>query len=361
MKAGTSLGSSQGRSAHMVAQVTCLIPLFPTTEEGVTAFFNYLPMLPHNMEPAAIRLASGIDHPVMGATICEEAHKVDFDALAGTTYRLLLSAREDKKATLVDAKAEYARLQQDLRGLDKTIPNPYASEPKLPWTPYTVVLTGILFLMVFLTVSISTYVISEILREETILLGRRYDFWVSLAVILGATLSPKALHSTLQTPGARRMYLRTLMAGGISFCLLCVMVLMLKASGVLEAGSMQPGWDAVPRATPFLTEGVVDLTRRILQVIGETCFGAWAFIMGEEMLRRHGQMEPHRLPNPEWSAMQEKIEHAAHRIRECQAVCHRFGSLEEEYERARRHYVDRGRERYKALHFAMTNTWPFDS
>jgi hypothetical protein len=214
--------------------------------------------------------------------------------------------------------------------------------------------------MVFLTVSISTYVISEILREETIIVGRDYNFWVSLAVILGATLSPKALHSTLQTPGARRRYLQTLMAGGIGFCLLCVIVLMLKASGVLVAGPMQLGWDAAPRATPFLTEDVVDLTRRILQVIGETCFGAWAFIMGEEMLRRHGQMEPPRLPNPEWTAMQEKIERAAQRVRECRVACNHFASLEEEYERARRRYIDRGMEKYRALYFAMANTAMFN-
>lgn len=89
MKPVTSLAPSQDGPARVITQVACPIPSFPPTPEGLTAYFNYLPTLPHDRElAAAMRLASGMD-PATVAKTCEETHKANFDALAAYIPHLL--------------------------------------------------------------------------------------------------------------------------------------------------------------------------------------------------------------------------------------------------------------------------------
>lgn len=207
-----------------------------------------------------------------------EALTREFDRQAEPGLIPLRAEEARIKAKLDNAEDCYRKQNTYLLSLEETIPNPQVELTREPWDWYSALLAAMLFGLVGLTLGISGYVISELLREETIILGADYTFWVALAIILGSTFSPKWLRSTLGTPRSRLVILRVFMVLSMVFCFFAIFVFMLKASGILATTPVVPlDWNSEALPDSLLTDDLLDLLRRVLQIIGETCFGAWCF------------------------------------------------------------------------------------
>jgi len=269
--------------------------------------------------------------------------------------------RLDKvQGRLITARAAVREASQDVKNItyalaqiESQIDNPDYDSEKKNWTIVEALQALLWAGVCIITLYASSVILGDML--EVMQFGSdentAHAYWTGMTILIAATFSSKAFHMTRKTPEERSRFLTALIVISGAAAFLWFALFAADYGGIARAGRGL-------NSEALISKIALEATRQVVQLVGDSLFGAFSFILLTDALTRFGLMRPPKIANPAYLEKKGELDRATKEAAKHEAFVHELGSLDTSFTNAKDEFIARCLDQLKKCH--IENSLPSD-